>query len=79
MPFLTRFSGGQGGLKPNTVGGVRGSKPNILGGGVRGVEAKISFGSLSSSTRPPCKKISIFTLITNFVKKYLVTFFLQYI
>ena len=29
MPFLTRFSGGQGESKPNTVGGVGGGESKL--------------------------------------------------
>ena len=51
MPFLTRLSGGQGGSKPNTVGGVKGLKPNI-------------FEKVRGGTQPPpCKKSLLFTLI----------------
>ena len=33
MPFLTRFSGGQGGSKPNIIGGVRGGQNQTFFGG----------------------------------------------
>ena len=51
MPFLTRFSGGQGGSKPNIVGGVRGgSKP------------KFCSTRFACRFDPPWKKSLIFTL-----------------
>ena len=33
MPFLTQFSGGQGGQNLTLLMGSGGSKPNIFGGG----------------------------------------------
>ena len=57
MPFLILFSRGQGGQNLKFLAGSGGSKPSILRGGVKGVKAKIFFGSLRSPSGPPRKKV----------------------